>query len=337
MTEFEKCLRRQYEMHPSMRAQDAVKLCFQAAYGAEHVTLDIEAARECFDREFEAASPRDIPLFEQISPEVCRVNLAAWKHASLKKEWLFNMFCDCIRVKNGSPELFKAYLDISKRTLENCDFDAFLTTYDGGAVHHSEEYRMAESPSYRIVDKKYMCLLSLLKAINKDTRVICLEGRAASGKTTAAEMLSKILGAPVIHMDDFFLPISLRTKERFAVPGANVHHERFKKEVLPFLRSNEEFSYRVFDCGRMDFGESRTVKASDIRIVEGAYSLHPTFGDYKDISAFFDVEPCEQLRRISARNGEQMAEMFKTRWIPLEEEYYRSFNIKEKCDIIIKS
>lgn len=337
MTEFEKTLRAQYKAHPSMTAQDAVKLCFQAAYGSEHVTLDLDAAKKHLYDEFERTAAQDVPLFEQISPEVCRVNIAAWKYASLKKEWLFNMFCDCVRVKNGSPELFKTYLDIAKKVLKSCDFNAFLKTYDGGAVHHSEAYRKAEAPSYRIVDKKYINLIPLLKVINGDTRVIALEGRAASGKTTAADMLSKILDAPVVHMDDFFLPPSLRQKERFEAPGANVHHERFAKEVLPFLKSGEEFSYRVFDCGKMDFGGFCNVKEADIRIVEGAYCLHPSFGDYADITVFFDVEPDEQLRRIVARNGEQMAEMFKTRWIPLEEEYYKSCGIKEKCRLTIKS
>ena len=337
MTDFEKYLCAQYKVHPSMTAQDTVKLCFQAAYGAEHVTLDVDAAEKYFYDEFERTEPRDIPLFEQISPEVFRVNIAAWKCTSLKKEWLFKMFCDCVRVKSGSHELFKTYLDIAKKVLAKCDFDTFLKTYDGGAVHHSEEYRKAESPSYRIVDKRYINLIPLLKMINGDTKVIALEGRAASGKTTAAAMLSTLLDAPVVHMDDFFLLPSLRTEERFKTPGANVHHERFAEEVLPALASGEEFSYRVFDCSKMDFDEDLKIKAADVRIVEGAYCLHPSFSDYADIKVFFDVDPDEQMRRIVRRNGERMAEMFKERWVPLEEEYYKSFDIKEKCDIIIKS
>ena len=73
-------------------------------------------------------------------------------------------------------------------------------------------------------------LLQRIAAEEKRPLVIAIDGRAASGKTTAAEQLRFILGGSAIHMDDFFLPVSLRTAERFAEPGGNVHYERFCEE-----------------------------------------------------------------------------------------------------------
>ena len=66
--------------------------------------------------------------------------------------------------------------------------------------------------------------------------VIAIDGRAASGKTTLAAALAAETGGTVVHMDDFFLPAELRTPQRLAAPGGNVHAERFAEEVLPFLR-----------------------------------------------------------------------------------------------------
>ena len=40
------------------------------------------------------------------------------------------------------------------------------------------------------------------------------------------------------------------------------------------------------------------------------------------------------MRRILARNGERMAAMFSTRWIPMEEQYFNTFEIKNQADII---
>jgi len=74
--------------------------------------------------------------------------------------------------------------------------------------------------------------------------VIAMDGRAAAGKTTLAEELAVTLGGAVVHMDDFFLPGELRTPERLAAPGGNVHAERFVEEVLPYLRRGEAFRYR---------------------------------------------------------------------------------------------
>ena len=66
---------------------------------------------------------------------------------------------------------------------------------------------------------------------------IAIDGDCCSGKTTLAEKLSKKYGCDVVHTDDFFLPFSLRTKERYAEPGGNIHYERFILEVLPHLKS----------------------------------------------------------------------------------------------------
>ena len=136
-------------------------------------------------------------------------------------------------------------------------------------------------------------------------------------------------------MDDFFLPAPLRTENRLAEPGGNVHYERFAQEVLPEIAQMQGFSYRRFDCSRLAFGESREVRASKWRIVEGAYSCHSAFGDYMDIKAFCDVAPEEQMRRIELRNGAESAKVFAQRWIPMEERYFERFHIQQKADIIL--
>ena len=165
--------------------------------------------------------------------------------------------------------------------------------------------------------------------------VIAIDGRAASGKSTLAEQLSKLLGADVIRMDDFFLPPELRSEERLAEPGGNVHYERFCEDVLPYLKSPELFSYRIFDCSRMDYNGESTVRNTPIRIVEGSYSHHPKFGKYADLFVFSDVDAVEQMRRIRLRNGEEKAQMFAKKWIPMEERYFTTFGIKTHADTVI--
>ena len=204
------------------------------------------------------------------------------------------------------------------------------------AVHHSEAYRTAERPAYRIVNGYFRCILPLLERLNQsEVRVIAIDGRAASGKTTKAALLSAVLDAPIVHMDDFFLPPALRTPERLAQPAGNVHYERFAEEVLPGLCTGEAFAYRVFDCGQMDYNGVREIPAAPIRIVEGSYAHHPALGDYADLRVFTSVAEDEQMTRILRRNGEKMAEMFRTRWIPMEEAYFAHFGIREKADLTL--
>lgn len=165
--------------------------------------------------------------------------------------------------------------------------------------------------------------------------ILVIDGMAAAGKTTAAEYLSSRWNASVVHMDDFFLPPELRTAERLSEPGGNVHYERFMAEVLPTLRAKTPFCHRVFDCSVMDYGEPRAVPAAPVVIVEGAYAMHPVFGDYGDVTVFFSVDGEEQKRRILRRSGEEKWEAFRTRWIPLENAYHTACRTRERAQIVL--
>lgn len=328
-TNFTEYLRQQKKIHPSMKTQDAVKMCYQAAFGAEHLLVDKNKAYHYLEKEYaliECDEEKTEPLYEKICDKTCRVNLREWKRRNLPLKWLFYMFAEsAVYVEKESRSLFCRYLESvreifgSSKELE----EAFLLQEP---IHHSEAYREAEKPAYRLICTRYIRLLSVLVAVaglpKGQVHTIAIEGRCASGKTTMASMLAGILEAGVVHMDDFFLPLELRTEKRFREPGGNVHYERVRDEVLPHLRGTEDFSYQRFDCSQMQLGDKVMVKGSSIYIVEGAYSTHPALGDYASLKFFSDVERKEQLRRIEHRDGKEAVDIFLRRWIPLEEAYF---------------
>ncbi len=347
---FKGFLHEQIELHPSVQPQDIVKQCYQAAFGAEHLLSDITAAQAYFESEYDAATQSDAPLYERISPHVYRVNLSAWKKSALPPKWLFRMFVMSAGAAQSGNERFIMYLRDADETVKsgkvlfsNSDWLDYLTDYKKngmGAVHHSALYRQREHPSYRVVNRKFIRLLPVLIGISRSEKrrkpfVLAIDGRAASGKTTAAEQLERILEGSIIHMDDFFLPAPMRTAVRLDEPGGNVHYERFADEVLVRLREGEDFSYRVFDCATMDYSGVRNIAASSFYIVEGCYSCHPAFEAYADFKVFCDITGDEQIRRIVLRNGNDMAERFRTQWIPLEERYFASCRTKEAADAIL--
>ena len=171
----------------------------------------------------------------------------------------------------------------------------------------------------------------------KDMILVAIDGKCTSGKTTLASKLAELYDCNVFHMDDFFLRPEQRTPERFAEVGGNVDYERFYKEVLLPLKTIQPCSYRPFDCKIFTLSEPVAVAPKRLNIVEGSYSLHPKFGAYADVTVFCDVEPAEQMDRIEKRNGTRMAEMFRTRWIPLEEAYFEAYPIKENADCVMKA
>lgn len=347
---FDVYLQQQLQLHPATEAQDIVKQCYQAARGAEHLLLDTTAAKRFLCKEYAATPAQNIALFEPISEDVCRVNLAAWKYHALPIAWLFRMFVGSAQIQHTAADRLDCYLQIATDLIANgncnvalSDWDAYLCKYkaDGmPAVRHSEPYRTQEAPAYRIVNARYIRLLPLLEKLaplsaKPSPCVIAIDGRAASGKSTMAQQLIDILDADLIRMDDFFLPPTLRTEDRFALPGNNVHHERFTEEVLPHLRDPKGFSYNIFDCGLMDYNGMQPVGEKAFRIVEGSYSCHPTFGKYADITVFSDISSEDQMMRILKRNGEELAEMFRTRWIPMEEAYFDFYSIRNTVDIML--
>ena len=169
---------------------------------------------------------------------------------------------------------------------------------------------------------------------NKDKPfLIAIDGRCTAGKTTLAQALAKQLSCDVIHMDDFFLQPHQRTLERYSEPGGNVDHERFEKEVLIPMKNNKEISYQKYDCRLQKLTDRLTMKSGSIFIIEGSYSMHPSLNSYYDLSIFLDVNPEKQMERIRKRNGEEMLKIFQSKWIPLEEVYFETCQIKEKCQL----
>lgn len=166
--------------------------------------------------------------------------------------------------------------------------------------------------------------------------LIAIDGRCASGKTTLADHLSKMIDCPVIHMDHFFLrPEQRRDRQRFRIPGGNVDYERLVYEVMfPMkLKPGAPFSYRPFDCKRQELGEEIRIVPTRAVIIEGSYSCHPTLWDHYDIRIFLTASRRKQLKRIWNRNGKEAKAIFQKKWIPLEEAYFAGEKIAKRCDL----
>ena len=113
-------------------------------------------------------------------------------------------------------------------------------------------------------------------------------------------------------------------------------YERFYAEVLHPLKAGLPFSYRVFDCRTMALGDTVTVTPKKLRIVEGAYSRHPSFGDPYDLRVFLRIAPDAQEARIRSRNGDRMWQMFRDRWIPMENAYFAAYGIQDTSDVVLE-
>lgn len=178
-------------------------------------------------------------------------------------------------------------------------------------------------------------LEELIRGISsgRERTIVAIDGRCAAGKTTLAAELRRRLDCTVFHMDDFFLRPVQRTAARLSTPGGNVDYERFAEEVLLPLRQGGDVVYRPYRCAAGRLGDAVTVTPDRIVLVEGCYACHPALRDSYDLRVMLTVAPEEQLRRLRLRDP-QKAEMFRQKWIPLEELYFSSCGGPEAYDWI---
>ncbi len=170
--------------------------------------------------------------------------------------------------------------------------------------------------------------------IARGRAVVAIDGNCASGKSTLANEIQCAFGGTVIHADSFFLPPDMRSDERLSEPGGNFHYERFKSEVIDNLKSDEPFTYGVFDCHCCKITDTVIVNEPTLIIIEGSYCMHPKLEADYDLRIFCRTDFQTQLERIGKRNGEYALDNFTEKWIPLENRYFDVFGIPDTCHII---
>lgn len=344
MKDFTKIILEHVSKYPIFHPTDAVKLIYQSEYGIGHLVADPQMFTDRLMNEFHSCKKNsDQPMIEDIGSGMCRVYLTALDEYGAKA--LAKLALDSVKLPSGDG--FNAKLDMLKSLCKNRnlpfsveELDNYLSNYGTPhAVSHSDAYRNAYAPAYRILPYNYALYLPLFARIERDMSEgkyisLAVDGMCGSGKSTLAALIERIYDVRAVHMDDFFLPPSLRTPERLSEPGGNVHYERFIEECTSGIKSGTSFSHKVFDCSCMDYNGRADFPASRFNLVEGTYSQHVNFGDIYTVRVFLHLPAEEQSDRILKRNGPAMHRNFVERWIPMENKYFDAYEIASSADFI---
>lgn len=161
-----------------------------------------------------------------------------------------------------------------------------------------------------------------------------IDGRCGSGKTTLANWLAQQLYCPVLHTDDFYLPLSARCENWQQQPGANMDFYRLRQEVLQPLLCAQPAQYRAYSCAAGAFLPPTPLPGAPLTILEGSYSLHPALQTEFAVRVFVTCPPDVQAARLQAREGARYAQ-FVQRWIPLEEGYFAAHDPAARCDFVL--
>lgn len=165
MKELEQVLRLHAARYPLMQPTDAVKLIYQNEFGGGHLITDEQAFFSYLHREFSRTVPDPAAaLYEDIGNSILRVNLAAVKETDL--DALGRAFIRSAAAHKGSAARFEEKLSVLRALAEESIFpfdakqlEAYLAEYKEAGyppVSHSQAYRDAYRPAYRIVSKAFL-------------------------------------------------------------------------------------------------------------------------------------------------------------------------------------
>lgn len=338
-----------YLDYPKLQAQDIFKFLFQSTFGCEHLIFDEERVLSYIKSEYYAISKLQTPKIDQLDGDYSRVYLS-WLDEGLLPETLARLFCLSAKNKANGITALEQKLEIAKKLISDGiiplnpnEFGLMLDQWRSegfSAVHHSDNFRAEYHPAYRVIANKYAMFLPLFNEIDllmkKGRTIVAIEGGSASGKTTLANILNDVYNCATIHTDHFFLRPEQRTASRLTEAGGNLDRERFYAEVVQSLKKNEPVIYRPFDCSTQTLSDPINVPQRKLTIIEGVYSTHPTFGNYYNLALFLDIPPDKQRKRIMKRNSLRFANRFLNEWIPMENEYFNTTDIKARCRLVIQ-
>jgi len=154
-----------HERYPRSRAEDFYKLISQSVFGVGHLIEDEASARSYLEREILTlgdAGPGE-PLVEPLDPEgrTVRVHLRPFVARGLPLDSLLAAMLETAAVVKpdtalflGRWEAFRDLVDRGEVGIPMEDFeavDAYARERNYPALHHSDAYRGAYKPAYRVV------------------------------------------------------------------------------------------------------------------------------------------------------------------------------------------
>ena len=154
-----------------LEIRDLFKFLFQSCFGCEHLVTDYSTALSRINGEIELSSLDDLPGVELLDGDFCRVHLKCLDD-SFTPEELCRLFiassekqADCIeKLEKCLADLISACengfipfeADAVKSETEKWRAEGFPP------VHHSDKFRNAHHPAYRVIKKELLKQSGLL-------------------------------------------------------------------------------------------------------------------------------------------------------------------------------
>ncbi len=336
--DFQRILAEHAARYPRMEAQDYGKLLFQHVFGPEHLLTDPDRAILWIAKEQHEVS--EAHPTEDIGNGLSRIYLDPM--------WTLEAFPLLVRLMvRSAAEVHGTREDLEDKLPLLGDLPVpgmaeWLAQWKAAgcpAVHHSETYREAYHPHYRLLRTCYATVFPVISDLASMIWVypvvMAIDGRCGSGKTWLASLLAELFPCRVIHMDDFYRPMDQRDPHWREIPAGNMDLQRLRDEILEPAWAGEDILYRPYSCQKGAYLPAEVLPPQPLTIVEGSYSLHPDLREYYNArKVFLTCSPEVQAARLQRREGPHYSSFVDT-WIPMEERYYKACTPDKICTHLI--
>lgn len=224
-------VKKMYAAHPQMRLQDFYKSFYQDRFGPEHLIKDTASAKAYLQRELQTPDTGGL-LFEKVGMynHFVRVYLRAVQENLITADELYRAFvgsmgmADLQKRKNTWKEEWKQLQDvIEQQHLPIADLEAdkariakMMRDKGDAAVSHSDAYRKAYHPAYRIVHRT-LFEEQILPKLRKD-KVVLVYTDPDADKEPLEQYLSSIKAVIIYDYKLAASGLAVRVPDALSVP-----------------------------------------------------------------------------------------------------------------------
>jgi hypothetical protein len=154
-------------------------------------------------------------------------------------------------------------------------------------------------------------------------RLVCVDGPAGSGKTTLADEIAELSGAPVLHMDDMF-------EGWDGLPRITDQLET----LLRPLATGRSGTYRRWDWPGNAWAETVLVPPAPLLVLEGVGSGSTAVADLVTVLAWVEVPYDLRMERGLERGGVGVAENWR-QWAIDEQALFEREGTRGRADVVL--
>lgn len=158
-----------YAAYPKLEVADIFKFIFQSAFGCEHLVSSEERALNYIKAELERIKDDEsAPRIDALDGDYSRVHLSCLSD-EVTPEVLAKYFCLSAKVEEGGKEKLIEKISVARELIADGTIPLSLSDFDElharwreagyPAIHHSDSFREAYRPAYRVIANEYVDVL----------------------------------------------------------------------------------------------------------------------------------------------------------------------------------